>query len=310
MGLRGPTRTRTPRSRAVIGSTRPVRRSSSCGRSTDAPSFSRSFRRPSLDLRSPTECITGKLCHPAGFPAGQTTLPLVDSLCSTTQSQASGYVSRQRIPPPPRAACGVWIPPARPLPPALPTLSRRSVHELHPSRCSLRRNRHPSRGPCLPAVTGFFHSTPKSATCSHSRLQGLVPATNPCGHRNHEWFQPSIPSWGSTLQSLLPLDLALALIAAPPLAPLGSLTSKHAWASGYWGANGSADPSPDRHLSWASLPSDGHGAPYIAPRGGRIALPLAQSHRSGTDRSMPLSRDATTDPGPVARHRRHSACVW
>jgi len=265
MGLRGPTRTRASPSRVVIGSTQPVRRSSSCGRSTDMPAFSRSFRRPSLDLRSPTECITRKPCHPAGLPAGQTTLPLVDSLCSTTQSQANGYASRRRIPPPPRATCGVWLPPARLLPLALPTLSRRSVHELHPSRCSLRRNRYPSRGPCLPAVARSFRGTPRSTTSSRSRLQGLVPATNPCGHRNHEWFQPSIPSWDPTLQSLLPLDLALALIAAPPLSLLGGLTSKPAWASGYWGANGSADPSPDRQLSWASLPSDGHGAPYIAP---------------------------------------------
>jgi len=71
-------------------------------------------------------------------------------------------------------------------------------------------------------------NTPRSARLPRSRLQGLVPATNPCSRRNHEWFRPSIPSWGSTLQSLLPLDLAHALIAAPPLSLLGGLTSRPA----------------------------------------------------------------------------------
>jgi len=71
-------------------------------------------------------------------------------------------------------------------------------------------------------------NTPRSARLPRSRLQGLVPATNPCSRRNHEWFRPSIPSWGSTLQSLLPFDLAHALIAAPPLSLLGGLTSRPA----------------------------------------------------------------------------------
>jgi hypothetical protein len=47
--------------------------------------------------------------------------------------------------------------------------------------------------------------------------------------------RPPIPSWGSTLQSVLPSDLALALVAAPPLSPLGGLTSRPAWASGCCG---------------------------------------------------------------------------
>jgi hypothetical protein len=84
------------------------------------------------------------------------------------------------------ATCGVWLPPARLLPPALPTLARRSVHGLHPSRSSLRRNRYPSRGPCPPAVTRCFHPAPKGELPRRGRLQGLVPATNPFCHRDHE----------------------------------------------------------------------------------------------------------------------------
>jgi hypothetical protein len=82
--------------------TRPVRRSTSCGYSTDAPSRGRSLGWPSLDFRSPSEPITGNPCRPAGFPAGRTTLPLLDFACPTTHSQASGYVDRRRIPPPSR----------------------------------------------------------------------------------------------------------------------------------------------------------------------------------------------------------------
>jgi hypothetical protein len=49
------------------------------------------------------------------------------------------------------------------------------------------------------------------------------PASGPCSRDESvltpeppKWFRPSIPSWVSSLQSILPFDLALALIAAPP----------------------------------------------------------------------------------------------
>jgi hypothetical protein len=169
--------------RVDIGFTLPVRRSSPLGHSAGTPARRRSVRRPSVDFHSSTEFITGSPCRPAGFPAGQTTLPLLDFSRPTTQSQAGGYVSRQRIPPPPGATFEVWIPPARLFPPALPTLARRSVHGLIPSRVSLRCNRYPSRGPCPPAIT---HGTRRSKSAAQpcSRLQGLVPATNPFCHQS------------------------------------------------------------------------------------------------------------------------------
>lgn len=72
---------------------------------------------------------------------------------------------------------------------------------------------------------------------------------------------------------MLPFDLALALVAAPPLSPSGGLTSRPARAPGYCGANEWVDPSPDPQLSWASLPSGVLDAPFAAPRGGLMALP-------------------------------------
>jgi len=228
MGLRGPSRTRTRWSRMRIGCIRPVRRSTSFGHSTDVPAISRSFRRPSLDLRSPTECITGNLCRPAGFPAGRTTLPLVDFLHPTTQSQARSYVSRQRIPPLSRCHVRGLATPFAAItsgPPDAYASERpwASPFKVFPSSQAV-----PLSGSLPSCHYPLLPNTPRSARLPRSRLQGLVPATNPCSRRNHEWFRPSIPSWGSTLQSLLPFDLAHALIAAPPLSLLGGLTSRPA----------------------------------------------------------------------------------
>jgi len=114
-----------------------------------------------MDFRSPSEFITEAPRRPAGCPAWQTTLPLLDFSCPTTRSQAGGSVHPRWIPPPWRAACGVWVPPARPTPPALPTLARRSVHGLHPSRVSPRRDRCPSRGPYPPDVTHRTSAPPR-----------------------------------------------------------------------------------------------------------------------------------------------------
>ena len=310
MELRGPSRTQARRSRVGIGSTRPVRRSSSLGHSTDAPSRSRSCGRPSLDFR-----LSCRVHHREPVPSRRfarlggrhflswTLHALRHSPRPADTLVGSGSLRHRG------ATCGVWLPPARLLPPVLPTLARRSVHGLHPSRRSLRRNRCPSRGPYPPAVTRLLSRRPEGhQSCRRGRLQGLAPATNPCCRRNHGWFRPSIPSWGSTLQSVLPTDLALALVAAPPLSPSGGLTSRPAWASGSCGTDGWVDPSPDHQLSWVSLPFDDHDAPFTTPRGGLIVLPHPRPHQGGAGRSMPLGRGATTDPGPAARHRRHSAC--
>jgi len=128
-----------------------------------------------MDFRSSSEHITGTPCRPAGCPARQTTLPLLDFACPTTRYQAGGSVHPRRIPPPRRAACGVWVPPARPTPPALPTLARRSVHGLHPSRVSPRRDRCPSRGPCPPDVAHRTNTPPRGGGYGVTVFRALLP---------------------------------------------------------------------------------------------------------------------------------------
>jgi hypothetical protein len=134
-----------------------------------------------------------------------------------------GPVGRQRIPPLPRTTSGVWLPPSRCPPPSLPMRqAHRSAHGLRPSRCSPRRDRCSSRSPCPPAVTGrrapsrrWVRTTwPPSGPSSRDES---VQSPEPQG------FRPSIPSWVSSLQSMLPFVLARALVAAPPLSPLGRL---------------------------------------------------------------------------------------
>lgn len=161
---------------------------------------------------------------------------------------------------------------------------------------------------CHPVVTGCSSPSRREmrttwpASWPSSRDESVLsPASQGC--------RPSIPSWGSFLQSLLPFVLALTLIVAPPLSPSGGLTSRPAWASGYCGANESSDPSPDHQLSWSSLPFDVHGAPFIVPQGGRMVLPHLDARLRVRRRSKPLGHDVTADPGPATRHRRPSVYV-
>jgi hypothetical protein len=65
------------------------------------------------------------------------------------------------------------------------------------------RERCSSRSPCPPDVAG--RTDPRRGRNGSGCLQGLVPATSPCSHRIPEGNRPSIPSWGSPLQSFLPI---------------------------------------------------------------------------------------------------------
>lgn len=144
--------------------------------------------RPSLDFHSPPELITGTPHRPAGCPARRTMLTLLSFGDPTTQSRASGSVlGRQQIPLPPRVASGVWIPPSRPPPLALPALCTPerpwvSPFKAFPSHTigaplgahallALPPPRRPLPGECLP---------------EHGRLQGLAPVASPCCRRIHE----------------------------------------------------------------------------------------------------------------------------
>ena len=94
-------------------------------------------------------------------------------------------------------------------------------------------------GPAPPRG-GTGTAWPPSGPCSGNEF---VLAPEPQG------FRPSIPSWVSSFQSVLPFNLALAFIAAPPLSPSGGFTFRPARASGYRGVNESDGPSPDHRLS-------------------------------------------------------------
>jgi len=150
--------------------------------------------------------------HSASCPASKTTLPLLNFFGPSTQSQASGSVCRQRIPPPPRVTYEVWLPPSRRPPPALPTRqARRSVPGLHPSRLSPHRDWYPSRGPCLLAVSASRLRLPGGLHARLGRLQGLVLATSPfcagttsdSGRRYLRGVFPSRACSRSTWRSLL-----------------------------------------------------------------------------------------------------------
>jgi hypothetical protein len=262
-----------------------------------------------LDFRSPTERLTGNPRRPAGKPACQTTLPLLDFLHPTTQSKAGGYVYQRQIPLPLRghvrgldtpfaaltsgppdaeASERPWVSPFKVFP------SPQSVPLSGPipsCRCLLSR--------CRPEG---WHETTGSASgscsCDESVLSPesrVIPTV--------DTFLGFDPPESAPAQPGARFDFA-----SPPLSPSGGLTSRPARASGYCGTCRWVDPSPDRQLSWAFLPSDDLGAPYAVPWGGLIASPHARAAQGSGWRSMPLGNDATTDPGPVARHRRHSVC--
>ena len=154
--------------------------------------------------------------------------------------------------------------------------------------------------PPLDSKESCFTTQPASGPCScdesvQSLASQVIPAADPFLGFDPPELAPTRPG-ARFVRDASPLTLR-------------RLDVDAAWASGYCDTNGSVDPSPDLQLSWASLPSDDLGAPYAVPRGGLIASPHAPSHADGeSSRSMPVGHNATTDPGPVARHRRHSVC--
>jgi hypothetical protein len=177
MGLRGPSRTHARLRRVGIWfhPARPAFQPP-LGHSADAPSHGPKPAGgppwPSAPLQS---SIIGTPRRPAGCPASQTTLPLLGFHGPTTQCQTGGPVRPQRIPPLQRTAYGVWLPPSRSPPPVLPTLARWSVHGLHPSRNSPRRDRCPSRGPCPPDVTRRTGAPPRGGGHGVAAFRALFP---------------------------------------------------------------------------------------------------------------------------------------
>jgi hypothetical protein len=145
------------------------------GHTASTPACSRSCGRPSLGFRSPSELdhrdpVPSRRSPGTSDDTSSPGLSLPYDTVSNRQTRC-----RRRIPPPPRAAYGVWLPPARPAPPVLPMRqAHRSVHGLHPSRSSPRHDRCSSRSPCLPAVTAPRQHRPGG------RRARRKPASRPC----------------------------------------------------------------------------------------------------------------------------------
>jgi hypothetical protein len=205
---------------------------------------------------------------------------------------------------PQRAAYGVWLPPSRTSPPALPTLARWSVHGLHPSRSSPRRDRCPSRGPCPPDVTrraraprgGTSTTWPPSGPCSRDEFV-LTPEPEGSGRRSLPGVRPSRACSCSAWRSLSSRRLPSRPQAALRLGPPGS-QGIAAWTSGAIRLR-TADSHRVLYLPTyrRSVRRRKRRAYGFASRAGRQGNPT---------RSKPLANDATADPGPAARHRRPS----
>jgi hypothetical protein len=208
-GFRGAPRTRIRRTRTAMGS-RPTR-----GR-FDAlqvvvlrtSGSAEAELGPSLRFRAPSET-----CHCSPAPQRRFTDPKVGRLaprCSLSwafvpydtvsdrRTRLTGGGSlRHRVP---RARFGYLLRDVHHR--SYRRARRRSVPGLRPPRRSPRHERCPSRGPCPPDVAG--RSPPRRENDESDRLQGLVPVPSPCCRRAPEGTRPSMPSWTSALQSVLP----------------------------------------------------------------------------------------------------------
>lgn len=133
----------------------------------------------------------------------------------------------------------VWLPPARPLHRPSRRAKRRSVHGLSPSGRSPRARWCPLSG-ALPSCR--YRPARRTVKCTRGRdrLQGFVLGTGSFGHRPLR-AGPSRPSWGSPLQSLLPIRPGTALWSRGlPSHPTHGLTSQPGGVTGSCEADGSA----------------------------------------------------------------------
>jgi hypothetical protein len=157
---------------------------------------------------------------------------------------------RRQIPLPPRTAYGVWLPPSRRPPPALP------VQMNAPERPWAS----PFKGFSSTAIGAplgahAFLTLPTATPPPRGEASTAWPSSRPCSRDEfvlspEPRMIPAVdPFLGFDLSEPAPARPGARFIAAPPLSPSGGLTSRPAWASGYCGANEWDNPSPDRQLS-------------------------------------------------------------
>jgi hypothetical protein len=303
MGFGGTPRTRTRRTRTAIGF-RPTR-AAFC-----AP-FGCSSYEP-FDRPKPTEgppCAFAPLQrhvstapHRAAEPSGRSRRSRIPrcflswAFLPYDTCRSGDSASGQRVPPPPRAASEVWLPPSRPSSPSSRRRSAGASLGFALQGVLLVRKRCPSRGPCPPDVTRVASSFPRERERPEP-----PPGLRACdefvlspGDRSRQavdaflGFSPSERSPPASGLSLL--------VTMPALSSLGGVTSLPAWTTGLRGTCGSAGPFPSCQLSWGFAPCDRHDTPFTVPGGGLMVSPCAGCRLTGSpDRALCLlGPDAVT----------------
>jgi hypothetical protein len=169
----------------------------------------------------------------------------------------------------------------------------------------LERDRYPSRGPCPPDVTRCSRP-PRGEAGAAGRLQGLVLATSSCCRRH-----PKMPAVDPFLGFILPEHAPvrpdarfrrgvspLALRRLDVQARLGPrvLRCKRV---------GRSVSGPPALLGFVTFRRSRCSVRRLSGRAHGFAS-RGDPAKAGGPRSKPLESDATADPGPAARHRRHS----
>jgi hypothetical protein len=271
---------RPDRPRADMGSARPVRRSFALraliDRASERPKPLGALPTLSLPYRGPSQ--QSRTVQRALRPADDAPSPELSH--PTTHSEGGGPVDGRRVPAPPRATSGVWLPPSRRPPPPLPAREAPERPWASPFKASLARGGTPLGATAL--LTFLRRASPLREALRR-------PPSGPSSRRELG-SDPRGPDTTSFLgfpppESSPPPAGPSLVIARPALPPLGRVTSLPAWVSGPCDTEGSAGPFPDCRLSWGFAPSDRRGAPYavsgsglmVSPRGGRRlrdSLPL------------------------------------
>jgi len=224
-----------------IGSIRPVRRFNAHRAQLDATSHAaEATRGPSIRFPAPSEASVTAPHGPASPWAGSTdhaTSPGLSVPFDTISVRCRVTTAVPTAAHRPRTE--VWLPPARPLHRPSRRAKRRSVHGLSPSGLPPRARRCPLSG-ALPSCRCQPSRRTVRCTRGRGRLQGFVLGTGSFGHRPLR-AGPSMPSWGSPLQSLLPIRPGAALWSRGlPSHPPHGLTSQPGRVTGSCEANGSA----------------------------------------------------------------------
>lgn len=153
---------------------------------------------------------------PVREPARRTEQPLLGFCCPTTRSRSAGIADRGSTRDP-TAACGVWLPPARPAADVLPAREAPERPWASPFRAF---------PPCAPRLLSEplpswrSRSPRRTGWCTRERvrLQGLALGTGPFGHRPLRDGR-RCPRGVSPSRAFPPPVPASALVARPPLLP-------------------------------------------------------------------------------------------